>query len=274
MPELPEAETIARDIARRVTGAVITGARVARPDVLAPGLTPRRLSGAVRGRTIERVGRRGKNVLLELSGPVHLLFNLGMTGHVISSRSPGTGDLGHIAVRFTLADGSELLYDDARRFGCIAIYGPDEWERRTAELGVEPLSDEFTGDRLFHLTRTSITPLRNWLLDQRRVAGVGNIYANEALFRAGVRPTRRARRLTRAEAARLRDALRDVLLEAIEARGTTFSSYRDGEGAEGGFEPRLRVYGREGEPCLNCGTPIRRVTLTNRSAYYCPRCQR
>ncbi len=274
MPELPEVETIARDLARRVTGVTITGARVIRPDVLGKGLTPRKLASAVRGKRIEHVGRRGKNIVLELAGAVRILVNLGMTGRVVSSRARAADELRHIAVRFALDDGSELLYDDARRFGRINVFRPGDWERRTGELGVEPLSDEFTADRLYELTRTSITRLRNWLLDQRRIAGVGNIYANEALFRAGVRPTRRARALKRREAAPLRDALRDVLSEAIESRGTTFSAYRDGEGAEGEFLPRLRVYGREGEPCVTCGTPIRRIVLTNRSAYYCPQCQR
>ncbi|MGH7552425.1 MAG: bifunctional DNA-formamidopyrimidine glycosylase/DNA-(apurinic or apyrimidinic site) lyase [Longimicrobiales bacterium] len=274
MPELPEAETIARDLARRVTGATITGARVLKPDILTPPLTPRRLASAVRSRSIERVGRRGKNIVLELSGDVRIMVNLGMTGRVVSSKARAAADLRHIAARFPLQDGSELLYDDARRFGRIDVLKADDWQRRTGQLGVEPLSEEFTGERLYELTRTSITPMRNWLLDQRRIAGVGNIYANEALFRGGVRPTRRARDLKRREAAPLRDALRDVLSEAIEARGTTFSAYRDGEGGEGAFLPRLRVYGREGEACLKCGSPIRRVVLSNRSAFYCPRCQK
>jgi formamidopyrimidine-DNA glycosylase len=274
MPELPEAETIVRDLARRVTGQTITGARVVKPDILTPPLTPRRLASAVRGRTIERVGRRGKSIIFELSGDMRLMVSLGMTGRVVSSNARAAADLRHIAARFSLKDGGELLYDDARRFGRINVLAPEDWQRRTGQLGVEPLSDEFTGDRLYDLTRTSITPLRNWLLDQRRIAGVGNIYANEALFRAGVRPTRRARDLKRREAAPLRDAIRDVLSEAIESRGTTFSAYRDGEGEEGAYEARLRVYGREGEPCVNCGTPIRRVVLSNRSAFYCPKCQR
>jgi formamidopyrimidine-DNA glycosylase len=274
MPELPEAETIVRDLQRRVTGATLTGARVVWPDILAPGLTPRKLQLAVRGRTIQHVGRRGKNIVLELAGDVRVMINLGMTGRVVSSLAPAAAGLRHIAVRFPLLDGGELLYDDARRFGRIDVLAARDWERRTAELGVEPLSDAFTPEHLHRLTRGSITPLRNWLLDQRRVAGMGNIYANEALFRARVRPTRRARNLTRREADALRNAIRDVLAEAIAARGTTISDYRDGEGETGGFDVLLRVYGREGEPCLNCGTPIKRIVVTNRSAFYCPHCQK
>lgn len=274
MPELPEAETIARDLDRRIAGAVLRGARVTRPDILAPRLTPRRLADAVRGHSIERVGRRGKNIVIELSGGLRVLVNLGMTGRLVPSTAPAAAELRHVAARFQLENGGAVLYDDARRFGRIDLLDADAWARRTAELGAEPLSDEFTDERLFQLTRRSKTPLRNWLLDQTRIAGVGNIYANEALFRAYVRPTRRARRLTRKEAAALRDAIRDVLTEAIEARGTTFSAYRDGNGDEGAFQPRLRVYGREGEPCRRCRTPIRRVVISNRSAFYCPRCQR
>lgn len=273
MPELPEAETIVRDLRTRVRGAVLTGASVTWPDVLAPGLSPRRLARELRGKRILDVDRRGKAVVLELSDDARLVISLGMTGRIVSSQAPAAAGLRHIAVRFPLDDGRVLLYDDARRFGRIALLDSAQWNERNGRVGIEPLSAEFTADLMFRLTRNSIVALRNWLLDQRRVAGVGNIYANEALFRAGVRPTRRARKLKRREAALLRDAIRDVLQEAIEARGTTLNDYRDADGVAGGFEPRLRVYGREGEPCVRCGTPIRRVAITNRSAFYCPSCQ-
>jgi formamidopyrimidine-DNA glycosylase len=274
MPELPEAETIVRDLQRRVPGARIAAVRVERPDVLHPGLTPASLTRRLRGRRIERVSRRGKNVVLEFDRELRLIINLGMTGRVVASDAARAGELRHVAVRLELDDGRVLLYDDARRFGCLDLRDATGWRARTAELGVEPLSDDFTAERLHLLTRTSTSPIRNFLLDQRRVAGVGNIYANEALFRARVRPTRRARKLTRRETAALRDALRDVLADAIEARGTTFDAYRDAEGEKGGYEPRLRVYGREGEPCPICGTPIKRIVLTNRSAFYCPKDQK
>jgi formamidopyrimidine-DNA glycosylase len=197
-----------------------------------------------------------------------------MTGRIIASDSQRAVDLRHVAARFDLEDGRALLYDDARRFGRIMLFDAREWSLRDRLLGLEPLGPEATAERIFQLTRRSRVPMRNWLLDQSRLAGVGNIYANEALFRAGVRPTRRAHRLTRAQAHRLHAALRDVLSEAIEARGTTFSDYRDADGESGGFQPSLRVYGRDGSPCVVCGTPIKRVVLTNRSAFYCPSCQR
>ena len=274
MPELPEAETIVRDLRKKVKGRTIIGTRVIFSDILGSSLTPRRLSNIARGKTINKIERRAKKIVLRLSGDWVMVISLGMTGRVVAGHSPRAADLRHIAVRFDLDDGSALLYDDARRFGSIELFSAEDWTQRQASLGVEPLSDDFTADRLFQMTRGSITPLRNWLLDQKRVAGIGNIYASEALFRAGVRPTRRARNLKRAEAGKLRDALRAVLSEAIEARGTTFSDYRDGEGDEGAFEARLRVYDRAGLPCVRCGTLIKRVVLSNRSAFYCPQCQK
>lgn len=278
MPELPEADTIARDLRDRVTDAVVATVHVLHRDVLAPDLPPRRLARRLRGRRISRIGRRGKNLLLRLEHPtddpvLRLLVNLGMTGRLVVSDSPRAHELNHIAVRFDLEDGRSLLYDDTRRFGRMELHTPDSWERRDAELGIEPLSDDFTPAALHRLTSRSITPVRNWLLDQRRIAGIGNIYANEALFRAGIDPRRPARSLSLDEAAALHDALRTVLADAIRARGTTFSDYRDGSGEAGAYEPLLRVYGRAGEPCQRCGATLERVVLSNRSAFLCPGCQ-
>ncbi|MFO7259992.1 MAG: bifunctional DNA-formamidopyrimidine glycosylase/DNA-(apurinic or apyrimidinic site) lyase [bacterium] len=273
MPELPEAETIARDLRGRVVGKTVTRVEVAKPDVLAPGLTARRLGAGLRGHAIRDVGRRGKNVVLRFDDGRVLVVNLGMTGRLVFSGAPRAAELRHVAARLFLDDGHAILYDDIRRFGRMALLSAAEWEEAQERLGIEPLSDELTAERLYALTRGSRVAIRNWLLDQTKLAGVGNIYANEALFRAGIRPTRRAGTLTRRETAALRDALRDVLTEAIAARGTTVSDYRDSAGEPGGFGPRLRVYDREGEPCPVCGTPIKRVAIGGRSAFYCPRCQ-
>jgi formamidopyrimidine-DNA glycosylase len=274
MPELPEAETIVRDLADRVPGSTIMRVTVTHHDVLHRGLSAATLGRRLRNRVISGVSRRGKNVVLELDGGYRMIINLGMTGRVVTSDAPRAGELRHVAVAFHLADGRAILYDDARRFGDIDLRDDAGWLERDAELGVEPLSDEFTAELLHALTRRSVTPIRNWLLDQRRVAGVGNIYAIEALFRAGIRPTRRARTLRRRETTALRETLQAVLRESIEARGTTISDYRDGTGERGGFDRRLRVYDREGLPCTACATPVRRVVLSNRSAFYCPSCQR
>lgn len=274
MPELPEAETIARDLRQRIVGATVVRARITRPDLLAPGVAPATFSGRLRGRTIAAVERRAKKVVLVLDSAHRLVISLGMTGRLLTSDAPRSVALRHIGARLELADGRVLLYDDARRFGELALLSPTEWLELDARLGIEPFSAAFTAAALHGLTRTSATPIRNWLLDQRRVAGVGNIYALEALFLAGVRPTRRARTLTRRETGALRDALRQVLSASIDVRGTTISDYRDASGEPGGFERQLRVYDRAGTACPKCGRTIKRVVLTNRSAFYCPGCQR
>ncbi len=270
MPELPEVETIARDLDSRLAGRRVTGVSVTHDDVIHGD--PAVFVGTVSGARIEGVGRRGKNVVIRFEDATRLVVNLGMTGRLVTGDAPRADELAHVAVAFHL-DRGDLLYDDTRRFGLLHLHGPEAWRRRSAELGIEPLSEAFTTDALWALTKATRTPVRNFLLNQYRVAGVGNIYALEALFRAGIRPTRRGRRITRQEAARLRDAIRDVLARAIEHRGTTFSDYRDASGEAGGFEPLLRVYGREGEPCSVCGTAIKRTVLSNRSAFYCPECQ-
>ena len=273
MPELPEVETIVRDLRERIPGATIRKASVKRPDLLLDS-TPAQFQRRMRGRRIERVDRRAKNIVIALDDDSTLVVHLGMTGQLVTVDAQGVQQYRYIGVRFDLEDDRVLLYDDVRRFGSVAHFPPGAWEQRAQELGVEPLSEDFTGQLLFQMTRHSRLPIRNWLLDPYRVAGVGNIYANEALYRAGVRPTRRARLLTRAESARLRDTLRAVLQEAIERRGTTLNNYRDASGQEGEFLPRLQAYGHEGEPCPRCGTAIKRIVLSNRSAYYCPKCQK
>ena len=167
-----------------------------------------------------------------------------------------------------------MVYRDILRFGRLEVLTDNQWETRQQQLGVEPLSDEFTGELLHRLTRTSRVAIKTWLMDQRRVVGVGNIYASEALFRAGIDPRRRANSLSRPRAQRLREAIQAVLGEAIDFRGTTLLDYRDASGEEGAFAGRLRVYDRAGEPCPVCGTPIRRIVQGGRSTFFCPRCQR
>lgn len=273
MPELPEVETIVRDLRDLVIGAEIARVTVKFPDVLVAA-APAEFAAGLARRRIRDVQRRAKNIVLSLDDGSALVINLGMTGRVVVSTSERAEDLRHVAVKLDLTDGRALLYDDVRRFGRLEHFAPGHWERRALEFGVEPLSPEFSGERLYELTRLSITPIRNWLLDPYRVAGIGNIYANEALYRARIRPTRRANTLTRAETARLRDALVDVLEKAIEMRGTTMSDYRDASGEEGAFWDVRKVYAREGEPCERCGSAIKRIVLSNRSAFYCPKCQR
>ncbi len=273
MPELPEAETIVRGLAARLPGRTIVGVRVKHANVLAP-LSATAFRQLVRGRTVSAVGRRAKKIVIHFERGGLLLVNLGMTGALILTDRPREDELAYTAVRFDLDDGEALLYHDVRRFGRLEVHDAGSWQERQAALGAEPLDPGFTAALLFDLTRRSRTPIRNWLLDQRRVAGIGNIYANEALFRAGIDPRRQADQLSLDEATRLHAALRDVLQQAIEARGTTLSDFKDDRGESGGFAPLLQVYGREGEACPRCGHIIQRGVLTNRSIFFCPGCQR
>ena len=246
---------------------------VLRPDLLPQGEETfrRRLLG----KRVQGVGRRGKNVLFRLQGRGALLVNLGMTGRLLLPEVPGgLPESAHPGVWIHFDDGTPLVYDDVRRFGALEVLGADAWRRRNRALGPEPLSPSFSSQDFFEGTSRSRSPIRSWLLDQRRIAGVGNIYANEALWEARVHPLRPASSLDPVEARRLHRALRRILRAAIEARGTTLRDYRDAGGAEGSFGRLLRVYGCEGRPCPRCRTPVERGVLSNRSIFVCPRCQR
>ena len=273
MPELPEAETIVRGLRPAVVGATIRAVEVIHADILRQ--PRRRFSAAVRGRTIEGVGRRGKNVLLHLDDGVVLAVNLGMTGRLLPFARPPRGDRrpGHPAIRLRFQGGGVLVFDDQRRFGTVEALDPRAWEERDRRMGPEPLERGFTPARLHQGLQGSRSPLRSWLLDQRRIAGVGNIYAAEALYLAGLHPYCPANRVTRDEAAALHAGIRTVLRAAIHHGGTTIRDYRNADGGEGAYARRLHVYGRDGEPCLTCGDTVERLVFSNRSAFFCPTCQ-
>ena len=273
MPELPEAETIVRGLRRTVVGERIRRVEVVHADVLRA--EPRAFRESSSGRRIEAVERRGKNVVLLLEGARVLLVNLGMTGRLLPFRTapPPSVRPTHPAVRFRFESGGLLVFDDQRRFGAVECLEAETWAERQARLGPEPLSRSFTARRLGSALARSRSPVRSWLLDQRRIAGVGNIYANEALHLAGVHPQRAAAEIAPEEAVRLHRALRHVLRAAIDHGGTTIRDYRNAEGGSGEYARRLHVYGREGEPCDTCGTEIQRVVFGNRSAFFCPECQ-
>ena len=273
MPELPEAETIVRGLRPRLAGRTIRGATVVRPDILR--VPPDDFTEAVRGRTFRSVERRGKNVISLLSGAHVLAVNLGMTGRLLHFRTPpGPEDASaHPAVRFSLDDGSLLVFDDVRRFGTVECLTAGTWTERSSRMGPEPLDGRFTAKRLHQALSTSRTPVRNWLLDQRRIAGVGNIYANEALYHAGIHPRRPARDVDPDEAAQLHRALRRVLRNAIRAGGTTLRDYRTADGQRGRYGTALWVYGRDGAECRRCGSTMERTVFGNRSAFFCPECQ-
>ena len=273
MPELPEAETIARGLRAVVVGSTIGGTEVLHADVLRE--PKRRFADKVRGRTITGVERRGKNVLLALDGDRVLAVNLGMTGRLLplAAAPPKSARPGHPAVRFRFRAGSSLVFDDTRRFGTVECLSAEEWRARSGRMGPEPLDAAFTSAALARALAASRAPVRSWLLDQRKVAGVGNIYANEALYLAGIHPEAEARALGRADAARLHEALQRVLKSAIDAGGTTLRDYRNAEGAEGRYAPRLLAYGRAGDACGRCRRHIVRTVFGGRSAFHCPGCQ-
>lgn len=271
MPELPEVETIVRDLARLVPGATIASAKVLKDDLVEVG-EPRAFERSLRGAKVRGITRRAKNIVFDL-GDDRLVVNLGMTGRmlIVPKEEPEPPYLG---VRFELDDGRQLFYHDVRRFGRLMVLPSEEWDRRAAEMGWEPLDAAFTPGVLLEMARASRVAVKSWLMDQRRIVGVGNIYASEALHRARIDPRRPAHTLKPAESRRLHAAIRDVLQEAIDFRGTTLLDYRDASGEEGAFAARLLVYDREGEPCRRCATPIERVVQGGRSTFFCRKCQR
>ena len=270
MPELPEVETVVRDLDRLVRGATFADIEVLRPDMI-EGAAPEGISDRLQGRQIARVTRRAKNIVFELE-PDRLVVNLGMTGRLVVAPA-GEPDPGHLGVRFRLADGREIRFADIRRFGNVRTFDEQAWTEREREWGVEPLSTNFTPEWLQDATARSRVAIKTWIMDQRWVVGVGNIYASEALFRAGIDPRRPACTLDGDEIVRLHAAVQEVLDEAIRFRGTTFLDYRDAEGNPGEFVSRLRVYDRDGQPCTVCRGPVQRIVQGGRSTFFCDQCQ-
>jgi formamidopyrimidine-DNA glycosylase len=269
MPELPEVETIRRSLATMV-GRTITGIEVHERRLRLP--VPADIRRRTVGRRILGIDRRGKYLIIHLSGREAVLAHLGMSGTFILRPADASLEL-HDHVRFLLSRGSALVFNDPRRFGLIVLGDPQGFAE-LAHMGPDPLSEDFTPAWLRQLTRGRRRPVKNLLMDQRLIAGIGNIYANEILFEAGVRPSRQARRLKLAELEVLFQAIRRVLQEAIAAGGSSISDYRDSDGRVGYFQLRFRVYDRTGEPCRRCGATVRRVVHAGRSSFYCPACQR
>ncbi|HET7692328.1 MAG TPA: bifunctional DNA-formamidopyrimidine glycosylase/DNA-(apurinic or apyrimidinic site) lyase [Gemmatimonadota bacterium] len=293
MPELPEVETIVRRLARRLPGRTIVRADVRRPNVVRG--SPRKLERALEGATIESVGRRGKFLVFRLADGRVWWSHLRMTGQWRVEGPQGDGarrsrrgrvaresarpdDDPYARAVFDLDDGSRLTFVDVRTLGEMEVLTARGWARREAAMGVEPLSSEFTPDLLSDLLATSRRPVKEFLLDQAKIAGIGNIYASEALWRARISPRRRARNVGSVRAKALHAAIVGVLKDAIRKAGTTLGEtsqdYVDSDGVPGGFAEFLAAYDREGEPCPRCGTPIRRIVQGQRSTYYCPTCQR
>jgi formamidopyrimidine-DNA glycosylase len=271
MPELPEVETIRRQLA-----PLVEGRKLARVEVLDPRwsrpLAPTELADALTGRRVERLGRRGKYLVWHLSGDAHLAQHLRMTGAVLCEPKP---EPAHIRVLIELRPKRRLVIVDPRRFGTgELLLGSDALEAFfAARLGVEPFDERFTPEHLRSIARGRSAPIKALLLDQRRIAGVGNIYADEALFRAGVHPLRQAGRLSRAQYAGLRETIIQALNEGIEARGATIDDFRHVDGVRGSFQDRFLVHRRAGESCPNCGTTIVKMVVAGRGTYVCETCQ-
>jgi formamidopyrimidine-DNA glycosylase len=278
MPELPEVETIRRQLAPALEGRRLEHIEVRDPRWCEPA-PPEDVSYALDGRLIERLWRRGKYLVVSFEDDVHLAMHLRMTGNLLllpaaedDPRRP------YLRVRFELGGGGldRLLFVDVRRFGTgDVLLGSDALaEYFASRLGVEPLSPDFTADALRALARGRKQPVKAFLLTQERVAGVGNIYADEALFRARIHPLRPVGTLRRKQVEALRDAVVETLEAGIDAKGASIDDYRQVDGAQGGFQDRFLVHTREGEPCPRCGATIRKLRAAGRGTYVCPRCQR
>jgi formamidopyrimidine-DNA glycosylase len=277
MPELPEVESLRRILVRTAVGRTIVSVRIGEKRLR------RRVTadfgGAITGRRIVKLSRRAKYLIIEFDGEHVMLVHLGMSGsltHRHKDFDADDFDPRHDHLEFALDDASRLVYNDPRRFGMVRLV-----ERATLAstpelkgLGPEPLSRDFNAEYLAAKARGRTAAIKNLLMDQRIVAGIGNIYASEVLFQAGVRPTRRAGRVTRSEIEKIAAAVPIILRAAIGNNGTTFRSYRDSRGKPGRFAARLRVYGREGKPCYTCSTPIKNVVVGQRASFFCSKCQR
>jgi formamidopyrimidine-DNA glycosylase len=274
MPEMPEVETMVRDLSSRVTGRTVAAVRAPfRGSVIYPDYEE--FERRVSGQTIVSIGRRGKFALLSLSSGDLLIIHRGMTGSLLL-RAADAPPEPHARLVFVLDNGEELRFTDPRKFGKIYVMDPTGAERVLPweHFGPEPLNGDFTVASFRRSLRGRTAPIKPLLLGQRIVAGLGNIYVDEALFLARIHPERPAGSLTLPEIKRLYVAIRTVLASAIERRGTTFNNYTDIEGRSGAYQDALQVFHRGGEPCPRCGRPLTRTVLQGRGTHFCPKCQR
>ena len=275
MPELPEVETVRRGLSLKMNGRRIIRAELRRPDLRRP--FPAALAARLDGARIGEIGRRGKYLLIELDTDGLLLLHLGMSGRITASNGD-LPDAPHDHVVLTLDDGTVISFNDARRFGLLDYVERSDAARHPllSGLGPEPLGPEFDGNYLVAALAGKMTPIKSTLLDQRIVAGLGNIYVCEALFRAGVSPRRLAASIGRGRVDRLVAGIKSVLTEAIEAGGSSLRDYVQADGELGYFQHRWAVYGHEGDPCpaCDCGGGVRRIVQAGRSTFFCAKRQR
>jgi formamidopyrimidine-DNA glycosylase len=276
MPELPEVETIARDIHAAVAGTTVVDVTVVKADVLRE-VSPRALAKRMRGARILRARRQAKHIVIDLSTDDHIVVQPRFTGALLvgTKKTIPQSELAYVTVEFHLDDHRSLYYSDIRRLGTVALMSASRFESYMGKLGIEPLSDAFTGDALFGILQRSMQPVKKVIMDQYKIVGVGNIYANEALWRARIDPSRAAREVLQGEAALLRDSIVTVLQEAIAQRGSSFRDFRDAYGEPGKFVDFLAAYGRAGLPCHRCGAKLVGThEIDGRQTVLCVYCQR
>jgi len=281
MPELPEVETVVRDLRPQLAGRRIETVQLTRDPAIRKRLVrypnPTRFVRRLRGRTIRSVERRGKYLVMPLDHDgERLVIHLGMTGH-LRVWEPEETPVKHTHFRALLDSGLELRYDDPRQFGRLLLGTQDELvagHAFPAKLGPEPIHGDLTEAEFDKIVKSRRRPIKSALLDQSFLAGVGNIYADEACFRAGIRPSRWTHRLTARERRALYGAIQEVLENSIAARGSSVINYVDAYGLRGSNQEKLLVYGRSGEPCVKCGTPLQGTRLAGRGTVYCRKCQR
>jgi formamidopyrimidine-DNA glycosylase len=275
VPELPEVETIARELAPRLTGRRIKQAALRKTDVLRRVSKPRLLR-TLKGNTVAGVERRAKHAVIRLESGHRLVIQPRMTGSLIVHDQPlDAAESRYAVLTCALDDGRLFVYRDVRRLGTVWLLDDRGWAAYDAKLGPEPLLAEFTVERFAERLRGTRAAIKKAIMDQRRVVGVGNIYANEALFAAGIDPSRSAAKLSGEEMALLHREIQDVLRRAISSKGTTVSDYRTGTGESGSFQFELKVYDRAGEPCMRCGTTLATThAVDGRQTTFCYNCQR
>jgi formamidopyrimidine-DNA glycosylase len=273
MPELPEVESVRRMLRSCARGRAIAGVRLS--GLKLREAVSRTLPRRLKGRRIEEVRRHGKFLLIDLDQALSLISHLGMSGRWLFHERPPAARPPHVHVRLEFEDGSALWFEDPRRFGLLKLVRTDAAQRDPAlsGLGPDPIESNVSAEALAGVSSGSRVSIKSFLLDQHRIAGIGNIYASEILHRAEVDPRRAAGRIRPEEWAAIAREIRLVLGESIERMGTTFSTYRLPSGDPGDFASSLRVYDRAGESCYSCGTKIRRIVQSQRSTFFCPRCQ-
>lgn len=271
MPELPEVETVRRSLTPRLLGRAIADIEVLFPGAI-KAMEPDRFCRELLGERFAALERYGKYLVYCFHSGRFMVMHLRMTGQAVLVDATEPVDR-HVRVRFLLDDGNELRFSDMRKFGRVQLVEDRAELERLIHLGPEPLTEAFTPEALRYAMRGRGS-VKAALLDQRRIAGLGNIYADEALFRAGIRPDRPAGSLTEDEIRRLHEAVEEVLAEAVRHGGTTIRNYVQGDGAPGSYADRLQVYGRHGNPCVRCGAALAKMRVAGRGTTYCPECQR